>query len=45
MRLLTEPDRLGEMAMAAQSQARPQAAEVVAQWLLKQIHAFRGEHA
>ena len=44
MRLLTESDRLGEMALAAHSQARPQAAGIVARWLLEQIRLSRGDH-
>lgn len=41
-RLLSEPDRLGEMALAAQSLAKPHAAMVVAQWLLQQLHLPTG---
>ncbi len=38
MRLLSEPDRLAEMAMAALSQAKPHAAAAVSAWLIEQIH-------
>jgi UDP-N-acetylglucosamine--N-acetylmuramyl-(pentapeptide) pyrophosphoryl-undecaprenol N-acetylglucosamine transferase len=37
MRLLSEPDRLAEMAMAARAQAQPHAAAAVAEWLMQQL--------
>lgn len=43
MRLLTETDRLGEMALAAHSQARPDAATTVARWLLQQVQLKIGD--
>ncbi len=43
MRLLTETDRLGEMALAAHSQARPDAAVIVARWLMQQIQLKTGD--
>ncbi len=43
LRLLSEPDRLADMAMAARLQARPQAAQAVARWLLEQIQLQCGE--
>jgi UDP-N-acetylglucosamine--N-acetylmuramyl-(pentapeptide) pyrophosphoryl-undecaprenol N-acetylglucosamine transferase len=42
MRLLTESDRLGEMALAAHAQAAPRAAETVARWLLEQMGLTHG---
>ncbi|MGC9260180.1 MAG: UDP-N-acetylglucosamine--N-acetylmuramyl-(pentapeptide) pyrophosphoryl-undecaprenol N-acetylglucosamine transferase [Phycisphaerae bacterium] len=42
-RLLSESDRLTEMAMAAQSLAKPQAAQAVARWLLEQIQLQNGD--
>lgn len=44
MRLISEPDRLSEMAMAAKSQAKPGAASAVADWLIEQIHIRIGDH-
>ncbi len=43
MRLLTETDRLGEMALAAHSQAKPDAAATVARWLLHQVQLKIGD--
>ncbi len=43
MRLLTETDRLGEMALAAHSQARPDAAVTVARWLLQRVQLKIGD--
>lgn len=43
MRLISEPDRLSEMAMAAKAQAQPHAASAVADWLIEQIHVQNGD--
>ena len=43
MRLLTETHRLGEMVLAAHSQARPDAAATVARWLLRQVQLKIGD--